>query len=379
MQTNGEPAKIAIFSESKKHATIALFILWQFLGCGVKAPPRPITNYKAVTTEVPVRYEKQKKSNERLIHGLRAFVKPGVVVVAWQYPGNRIHKKPKLHFLLQRKLVTGKNIHAQGKKFMLVRDLDLANPGGARLTKNQVEVLDFDLEPGTTYEYRVVPRLESGRLLEPSKVIRVEIINPPGPPSDIKASPGDKNVTISWKPPIANKTKIEGYHVYRLNCITGERQSLSDEPVKGTSFLDIGLRNNHEYCYEVTALSKAGQALIEGRASVRVSIVPRDLVAPPPPGKVRIRRSGRETLIEWEPVKADDLLGYKVYRRNGQAGQAVCLTPKPIKDTRFVDKINDPGYMDFIYFITSVDNAPSRNESPPSREIDFKQSMTPSP
>ena len=65
---------------------------------------------------------------------------------------------------------------------------------------------------------------------------------------------------------------------------------------------------------------------------------------------------------------ADDLAGYRVYRRAAGQPDYTLLTAAPLKATRFVDRTADPT-KGWSYVISAVDTAPSHNESGHSREV----------
>jgi len=80
----------------------------------------------------------------------------------------------------------------------------------------------------------------------------------PSAPTDLIAIPGNKQVTLSWNPPIEEgASAITNYVVYRSLSLNGS-YSLVAAP-DGTNYVDTGLINGQTYWYDVSATNPIGE------------------------------------------------------------------------------------------------------------------------
>ncbi|HEX6083695.1 MAG TPA: hypothetical protein VF266_04165 [Thermoanaerobaculia bacterium] len=185
------------------------------------------------------------------------------------------------------------------------------------------------------------------------------------PPTNVKAEAKAEGVTVSWSEPtqsIAGESGpvVSGYNIYRTapGGVFGDLPTpINSAPIKGTSYTDTPSYGEHEY--RVAAVATTGPPAIQSGLSEPARVAFRDLVPPPAPTGLNVLVETKVVRLLWEPVSANDLAGYNVYRTEGRF--RLKLTPAPTKDTNFLDISIDIGIF-YTYEVTAVDT--SGNESP---------------
>src|SRR5207245_2092366 len=133
---------------------------------------------------------------------------------------------------------------------------------------------DSGLTNGTTYYY-VVSALNAGGESVNSAQVSTTPAAPPGAPTNVTATAGNAQVTLSWTA-VSGAT---GYNVKRSTTSGGPYTTVGPN-VTPASFTDSGLTNNTTYYYVVTALNAGG----ESANSAQVSATP--VAAPAAPSNV---------------------------------------------------------------------------------------------
>lgn len=156
--------------------------------------------------------------------------------------------------------------------------------GGSEITNYVVEKRDLQsstwtpvsaIVPGTTaivsklteghqYEFRVMAENANGRsdpLNSDSLVLAKDPFGNPGKPDRPVVTNHDvDHIDIEWEPPNNDGgNPISHYDVERKDLKNGRWIKVNNEPVKGTSFVDDRVQENHIYEYRVRAVNKAGQ------------------------------------------------------------------------------------------------------------------------
>lgn len=133
---------------------------------------------------------------------------------------------------------------------------------------------------------------------------------PPGQPSALGASGGDRNITLIWSPPSDEGTApISNYTVYRGTASGAE--TLLAEIGNVTTYFDAGLTNGRAYYYKVGAKNAAG----EGPASEENGTTP--LTFPTAPRNPQAVVGDGTVTITWEAPAADGgfaITGYRIFR-----------------------------------------------------------------
>jgi fibronectin type 3 domain-containing protein len=107
------------------------------------------------------------------------------------------------------------------------------------------------------YRYAVRSVSKAGETLiegsgsTPIIVTPVDLI-PPSPPTGLVAFPLPAGMELSWA---ANpEPDVVGYRVYRRRVFEQKFERITDEMVRGTTYVDRGVRRGEEYDYGVTAI-----------------------------------------------------------------------------------------------------------------------------
>jgi len=214
--------------------------------------------------------------------------------------------------------------------------------------------------------YAVVTEGEEARS-QPSNLAIIIPLPVGVPPGNVKAEAKVAGVTVSWTEPtrsIAGEPGpiVSGYNIYRTapGGVFGDLPTpINNAPVKGTTYTDTPGYGEHEY--RVAAVATTGPPAIQSNLSEPARVAFRDLVPPPTPTGLTVLVETKVMRLLWEPVSANDLAGYNVYRIEGP--YRLKLTPSPTKDPNFLDISIDIGIF-YTYEVTAVDA--SGNESPPT-------------
>jgi chitodextrinase len=154
-------------------------------------------------------------------------------------------------------------------------------------TTTETSFPDSNLEPETTYEYRVSAVDGEGResdLSKPSSATTPAEPGPPPPQQVTATAAGPTQVNVTWIPPSAGPRPVQGYNVYREGELVGF--------VVSTAFADTGLSPETTYGYTVAAVDDRG---IEGEWSEEASATTdaaQDVIPPAPPTGLRLAGSG---------------------------------------------------------------------------------------
>ena len=214
--------------------------------------------------------------------------------------------------------------------------------------------------------YAVVTEGEEARS-QPSNLAVIVPLPVGIPPAGVKAEAKAEGVTVSWTAPTQSIAResgpiVTGYNIYRTTPggIFGDLPTpINSAPVKGTTYTDTPGYGEHEY--RVAAVATTGPPAIQSALSEAARVTFRDLVPPPPPTGLTVLVETKVVRLLWEPVSANDLAGYNVYRVEGK--YRLKLTPAPTKDTNFLDISIDIGIF-YTYEVTAVDT--TGNESAPT-------------
>jgi hypothetical protein len=119
----------------------------------------------------------------------------------------------------------------------------------------------------------------------------------PGTPAGLTATPGDRQVTLSWdkpaweswdKPASDGRPQASGYNIYQATSPGGIGTLVNDSPVTETSYLVTGLTNGSKYYFTVKAVSpsviavkRVANGVTEGQASCEAQATPVAVPGPP--------------------------------------------------------------------------------------------------
>jgi len=132
-----------------------------------------------------------------------------------------------------------------------------------------------NLSNGTTYSFKVtaVNKAGEGPASGAASATPAAAVTKPGVPNGLTASPGNGQVTLSWKTPGSNGgAGISGYEIYRGTSPGGESGTpVNASLVAGTSYTVTGLTNATTYYFTVAAVNKAK---LQGGKSGEASATP---------------------------------------------------------------------------------------------------------
>ena len=173
--------------------------------------------------------------------------------------------------------------------------------------------VDPEVQNGETYYYCVqaVTDIMEGAFTGAIKAVPCA---PSTRPLELTATPGQGEVSLSWKPPADDNGKpILGYYVYFGQSPAG----LSPLPMVGdTGLRHTGLIDGITYYYEVTAVNEAGQSL----RSNTVMVTP--MGVPGRPEDLSAALVHRSIELRWYPPSETGgavLLNFRIYRGPSEA------------------------------------------------------------
>lgn len=192
-------------------------------------------------------------------------------------------------------------------------------------------------------------------------------LQPPAPPTDLVATPGDQQVALSWTAS-PDADDLAGYllqqGIERNGSLVYDFLAIVDPPA--TSFVSTGLENGTTYFYVVTAFDAAGNEN-DFLESARAEATPQDGVAPAPPTGLAAGLDAGTVALTWTANADADLDGYRLYRDLASAPTSL-LTALPAAATAFTDADVEDGTT-YFYRLTAVDD--DGNESPFSNEVEI--------
>jgi hypothetical protein len=256
--------------------------------------------------------------------------------------------------------------------YVLYADIDLAYPQRGEVQGEAMLFRDQELAPAHRYYYRVAAYDQDGYLGGWSRTLSHAWGWLPRSPAQLDAVPGDKMVSLSWRPVMALQDgsparDLGGYLVYRLSG-PGPWIKVTPTPVVTNSFQDVAVLNDVEYTYKVVAVRPLGGDLLASLDSPTCKAMPEKRTPPPPLLNVLAVPTSQGVELRWEPSPAPDAAGYRVYRRSTGEEQYTRLTPELAKKPYFVDSRVKRGDT-YHYYVTVVDDSPRANESIPSEVV----------
>ena len=227
------------------------------------------------------------------------------------------------------------------------------------------------LRPGNMYFYKIRSKTSWWSESADSNVISFLLITPAGAPMGLSAQAVDGKVQLTWKPVQLNQdgsslAQPVRYQVYRK---TGEAGFAKlGAPVETGNFTDAHVINGTQYSYQVRALSVYKEGTVDGGISEAVNATPVDKNAPPAPEKPQVIATDVGVKVFWNHSQAEDLTGYRIYRRSAQEQTAKLVGQVNLPYNMFIDKSAKPGVV-YYYSISSVDGEQPANESRRTSEV----------
>lgn len=242
------------------------------------------------------------------------------------------------------------------------------SPGGESLYKavgNVLSYLDSDVLNGVTYYYKVSAENDVGEGVLSNEASATPI-GVPGAPQNLRATAGDRTVTLDWSPPGDNGgSPITNYNLYRGTSPGGE--SPYKEVGNVLSYSDNEVSNGVTYYYNVSAVNSVG----EGALSDEVSATPESV--PDAPRDLSAIGGNRTVTLAWNAPVSDGgtpIINYNIYRGTSPGPGSLIAT---VEVRSFLDSEGENG-VTYFYQVTAVNDV---GEGPPSDEASATPATVP--
>lgn len=182
----------------------------------------------------------------------------------------------------------------------------------------------------------------------------------PGAPQGAAATPLNARATVTWTAPAADG----GSPVlrYRVTAVPGGASATVDAPA--TSATVPGLANGTAYTFTVAAVNAVG----EGPASApTVPVVPREELAPTPPGAprdVRATAGNAQAVVSWSPPAATGGSPVRRYRVLASPGGGTVTVDAPAALATVPGLANGTAYTFTVFAISDAGEGPGSAPSP---------------
>ena len=243
-------------------------------------------------------------------------------------------------------------------------------PGGVveKESRKTVEHYSGLLRSGNKYFFKVRSRTSWLAASGDSNVVTFVYHTPVAAPQHHTASIKDAEVRLSWAHVL---TLIDGraielplsYQVLRSD--DGKQFDEIGHLLKTSSFIDKDVEIGKTYYYRVQSNLTFQDTVIDGSVSSTVTAEIVDTIPPPVVSGVTVIPSSQNVRVFWDRVSADDLAGYRIYRRDAASKKFIQVGEVSATQTIFVDE-DAPAETKLYYAITSIDG--SSNESELSEE-----------
>ena len=220
--------------------------------------------------------------------------------------------------------------------------------------------LDQSVTSGTTYFYKIkaVNNVGQSNL---SIEASASSITTPGQPTNLIATPGVNNITLTWSSPSSNGgAPITSYRIYRGTTVGSEAYLAF---TTGTNYNDTGLTPGTTYYYYVVAVNSAGP----GAQSPEVSAAPlAPATSPSTPLNLQATPGIGSVNLTWSTPTSNGgspITGYAIYRGTSAGSETRYQTVGNVNKYRDQSVTSGTTYYYKIQAINSVGSSSLSNEA----------------
>ena len=198
------------------------------------------------------------------------------VIVSWTQPGREEAGGPLkdlagFRVFRREVLPPGEDCEECPTAYRLIQTVDPEYLQHVVRVGNSYSFVDTGLEPGKTYQYKVVTFKADGSESKQSNLARRKKVAPPPPPV-VQAASSPTGVVLRWEPvTVAKNSTLLGYQIYRRKAGGAAALPVTGKPIQETSFEDMRLEHGVKYGYTVRTVAKVDGETVEGDPSNEVT------------------------------------------------------------------------------------------------------------
>jgi len=351
----------------KKYSAILFVLTAVFLSlcCGKKGPLLP-----------PI------KKAPKQVEVTEAFQRGGEIILKWKNPssyidGSLLDEISRVDIWLYKEQfkhgeIKSIDLKTFAREAALLKSIKSSDfPAFEEAGKEETEVYIYshrirpDEQEDTVYFWGVKAADKKGRESDFSNPVSVTSRIAPNPPSGLKAEAAADRVILKWRVPEENTdgsspSSVKGYHVYR-SSEESVFARINHELIKKTSYEDDQILFGKEYQYVVRCSASEAPPYLESENSEPVKIIVKDTIGPEKPKGLILIAAGDQITVTWDTVEAEDLYGYKIWRRKKGEEGFLLMTSEPVKENIFHDFSVREG-IEYEYCVSACDKAGNESE-----------------
>ena len=184
---------------------------------------------------------------------------------------------------------------------------------------------------------------------------------PPAEPLGLSATVEEGRVCLDWYPPVAmldgsRPATVAAYAVYRRELGEPEYDTYIGVATQGPTYVDTSVQAEKRYLYTVRGAPTTDLPPVLGPPCDEVLVDTHDVFPPAPPEGLLVLAEDAGNRLVFSPSLSRDLLGYRVYRREGPSWVPVSGT---LEEPSFLDRGAPRGAR---YSVTAVDRTGNESE-----------------
>jgi hypothetical protein len=237
-------------------------------------------------------------------------------------------------------------------------EADIEPPEGQGLDQGTVAHVEEQLPASSTGSSATAPAAvrtyvgvgitTKGRRGPVSRRAAVPLVPAPPVPPTPEVTYTETAVVLKWAP-----AELGAYNVYEVTGASSAQ--LTKSAISQTEYTDQRMTWGANRCYAIRSVATVGALTVESDATPPVCVTLVDTFPPAPPkGLQAVATEGVINLI-WDPNAEADLDGYLLFRSSVPRGEPTAITPMPIRETAFQDRV--PSGVRYSYALKAVDKA----------------------